>query len=31
MNRFAQAVGLLSSPVPYDQIVAAQFCSLWSE
>jgi ABC-type nitrate/sulfonate/bicarbonate transport system substrate-binding protein len=31
MNRFAQAVGLLSSPVPYEQVVATQFRSLWSE
>jgi len=31
MNRFDTAVGLLSSPVPYDQIVATQFRSLWSK
>ncbi len=31
MNRFAQAVGQLSSPVPYEQVVATQFRSLWSE
>jgi len=31
MNRFATAVGLLSSPVPYEQVVATQFRSLWSE
>jgi ABC-type nitrate/sulfonate/bicarbonate transport system substrate-binding protein len=31
MNRFATAVGLLSSPVPYGQVVAARFRSLWSE
>jgi ABC-type nitrate/sulfonate/bicarbonate transport system substrate-binding protein len=31
MNRFATAVGLLSSPVPYEQVVAVQFRSLWSE
>jgi ABC-type nitrate/sulfonate/bicarbonate transport system substrate-binding protein len=31
LNRFAQAVGLLSSPVPYGQVVATQFRSLWSE
>jgi hypothetical protein len=31
MNRFATAVGLLSSPVPYEQVVATQFRSLWPE
>jgi len=31
MNRFARAVGLLSSPVPYEQVVATHFRSLWSE
>jgi ABC-type nitrate/sulfonate/bicarbonate transport system substrate-binding protein len=31
MNRFATTVGLLSSPVPYNQVVATQFRSLWSE
>jgi ABC-type nitrate/sulfonate/bicarbonate transport system substrate-binding protein len=31
MNRFATAVGLLSSPVLYEQVVATQFRSLWSE
>jgi len=31
MNRFATAVGLLSSPVPYEQVVATQFRDLWSE
>jgi hypothetical protein len=31
MNRFAKAVGLLSSPVSYDQVVATQFLDLWSE
>ncbi len=30
MNRFATAVGLLSSPVPYEQVVATQFRGLWS-
>lgn len=29
VNRFAQAVGLLSRPVPYDQVVATRFCDLW--
>jgi ABC-type nitrate/sulfonate/bicarbonate transport system substrate-binding protein len=31
MNRFAQAVGLLSSPSSYEQVVATQFRNLWSE
>jgi ABC-type nitrate/sulfonate/bicarbonate transport system substrate-binding protein len=31
MNRFATAMGLISSPVPYDQVVATRFRSLWSE
>ena len=31
MNRFAQDVGLLSRPVPYDQVVASQFSHLWKE
>jgi len=30
LNRFAQDVGLLSHPVPYEQVVAAQFRHLWS-
>lgn len=30
MNQFAQDVGLLSRPVPYDQVVATQFRHLWS-
>jgi NitT/TauT family transport system substrate-binding protein len=29
MNRFAQDVGLLSGPVPYEQVVATPFCHLW--
>jgi len=29
MNRFAREVGLLSGPVPYDQVVATQFRHLW--
>lgn len=29
MNRFAQDVGLLSAPVPYEQVVAAGFQHLW--
>ncbi|MBI4528130.1 MAG: ABC transporter substrate-binding protein [Deltaproteobacteria bacterium] len=31
MNRFAQDAGLLSGPVPYDQVVAVQFRDLWKE
>jgi NitT/TauT family transport system substrate-binding protein len=31
MNRFATAFGLLSHAVPYEQVVATQFRSLWSE
>ncbi|HEY3305231.1 MAG TPA: ABC transporter substrate-binding protein [Candidatus Binatia bacterium] len=29
MNRFAQDMGLLSKPVPYDRVVATQFRNLW--
>ena len=31
MNRFAQDIGLLSVPVPYDQVVATRFTHLWTE
>jgi ABC-type nitrate/sulfonate/bicarbonate transport system substrate-binding protein len=31
MNRFAQDIGLLSAPVPYDRVVATQFTHLWKE
>ncbi len=31
MNRFAQDIGMLSKPVPYEQVVATQFASLWKE
>jgi hypothetical protein len=31
MNRFAQDIGLLSSPVPYEQVVAVEFSHLWKE
>ncbi len=31
MNRFAQDSGLLSGPVPYDQVVDTQFSHLWTE
>ena len=30
MNQFAQDIGLLSAPVPYDGVVATQFSHLWS-
>jgi ABC-type nitrate/sulfonate/bicarbonate transport system substrate-binding protein len=30
MNRFARDVGLLASPVSYDQVVAASFRHLWN-
>ena len=30
LNRFAQDVGLLAAPVPYTQVVATDFISLWS-
>ncbi len=31
MNRFAQDMGLLSGPVPYDQVVDTRFSHLWTE
>ncbi|HXV48979.1 MAG TPA: ABC transporter substrate-binding protein [Candidatus Binatia bacterium] len=31
MNRFAQDIGLLAAPVPYDHVVATQFTHLWNE
>lgn len=31
MNRFAQEIGLLSAPVPYERVVATAFRSLWDE
>ena len=31
MNRFAQDIGLLSGPVPYEQVVATKFSYLWNE
>lgn len=31
MNRFAQDIGMLSKPVPYEQVVATEFASLWKE
>jgi ABC-type nitrate/sulfonate/bicarbonate transport system substrate-binding protein len=30
MNRFARGSGLLSEPVPYEQVVATQFRNFWS-
>jgi ABC-type nitrate/sulfonate/bicarbonate transport system substrate-binding protein len=30
LNRFAQDVGLLSKPVPYEGVVATSFSHLWS-
>jgi NitT/TauT family transport system substrate-binding protein len=30
MNRFAQSVGHLSGPVPYENVVAVQFRELWN-
>jgi hypothetical protein len=29
MNQFARDVGLLKGEVPYEQVVATDFCSLW--
>jgi len=31
MNRFAQEIGLMTAPVPYERVVATQFSSLWTE
>jgi ABC-type nitrate/sulfonate/bicarbonate transport system substrate-binding protein len=31
MNRFAEEIGLLSQPVPYDRVVATEFSHLWKE
>ena len=30
MGRFAQGIGLLSGPAPYEEVVAAQFAGLWA-
>jgi hypothetical protein len=30
MNAFAQALGLLSGPVSYDEVVAVRFRPLWT-
>jgi NitT/TauT family transport system substrate-binding protein len=31
MNRFAQEIGLLSAPVPYEGVVATEFSQLWDQ
>jgi NitT/TauT family transport system substrate-binding protein len=31
LNKFANAIGLISEPIPYDRLVASQFGSLWNE
>ncbi|HEY6999227.1 MAG TPA: ABC transporter substrate-binding protein, partial [Candidatus Binatia bacterium] len=31
MNRFAVEIGLLSAPVPYEDVVATQFSQLWNQ
>jgi ABC-type nitrate/sulfonate/bicarbonate transport system substrate-binding protein len=31
MNRFAQDIGLLTTPVSYEQVIAKQFSPLWTE
>ena len=31
LNRFAQSVGLLPGPVPYEQVVAVRFRDLWTD
>jgi ABC-type nitrate/sulfonate/bicarbonate transport system substrate-binding protein len=31
MNRFAQDIGLLAGPVPYEHVVATQFSHLWNQ
>jgi hypothetical protein len=30
MNRFARGLGILTGDVPYEKVVAAQFCPLWT-
>jgi len=30
LNKFAKASGLIAEPVPYDRLVASQFCHLWN-
>jgi hypothetical protein len=29
LNRFAQSIGHLTGPVPYEQVVAVRFRDLW--
>ena len=29
LNRFAQSIGHLHGPVPYEQVVAGRFCDSW--
>ena len=29
LNKFAQCIGLISEPMPYDRLVASQFSALW--
>ncbi len=31
LNQFAQDVGLLTGPIPYERVVATQFVHLWKE
>ena len=31
LNKFANAIGLIAAPVPYDHLVGSQFRRLWSE
>jgi len=31
MNRFAQDIGLLAAPAPYERVVATEFSHLWNE
>ena len=31
LNKFANAIGLIAAPVPYDHLVASQFRRLWSK
>jgi hypothetical protein len=31
MNRFAQDIGLLAAPVPYEGVVAVEFSQLWNQ
>jgi ABC-type nitrate/sulfonate/bicarbonate transport system substrate-binding protein len=31
LNQFAQDVGLLTGPIPYERVVSTQFAHLWQE